>query len=79
MNNKPSAKLIILILLFTLIYPLVPAQASAPAESSSSGTKCFAQFEQCANSVRVSFLGSFFDFMDCELELARCIKEAIKG
>jgi len=38
---------------------------------------CFKEFENCMGNVRTSFLGGFIDALDCELDLASCIRHKI--
>ncbi|MGB9907673.1 MAG: hypothetical protein ACPLRR_09860 [Candidatus Saccharicenans sp.] len=80
MKNQALIKSVAVVVLFMALVSLVPSVAAAVDSSSSgdSSTKCFAQFEKCMNSTRIGILKSFIDALDCELELAACIKNALK-
>lgn len=80
MKNRTLIKSAAAVLLFIAVFSLVPAVAKASAASGADdpSNKCFAQFEKCMNEVRVGFLKAFIDALDCELQLAACIKNALK-
>lgn len=73
-RNTLTKLVVISLLLITTLTLLTPGIRAAEQSAS---TKCFAQFEKCLNEVRVGFLSSFIDGLDCELELAACIKKAL--
>ncbi|MFW6135077.1 MAG: hypothetical protein ACOC5R_05825 [Elusimicrobiota bacterium] len=68
MKSKLISFLVVILLLFGLTATPSLLQAG-----------CFKDFENCMNSVRTSFLGGFIDALDCELDLAACIRKAIIG
>ncbi|MBC7362350.1 MAG: hypothetical protein H5U06_08730 [Candidatus Aminicenantes bacterium] len=73
MTRNTLTKLIVISLILISALSLLPNGIQAAEQSS----KCFAQFEKCMNEVRVGFFSSFIDALDCELELAACIKKAL--
>lgn len=75
MTRNTLTKLIVISLVLISALSLLPPGIQAAEQSSS--TKCFAQFEKCLNEARVGFLKAFIDGLDCELELAACIKNAL--
>lgn len=71
MKSNTPKKLLVITLLFAAIFALLPGITQAAK------VDCFAQFERCINQdVRTSFFKGFFDFMDCEVSLAACLKQA---
>jgi hypothetical protein len=69
MTKNTLTKLIVITLVLISALSLLPTGAQA--------AKCFAQYEKCLNEARTSFFGAFIDGLDCELELAACIKQAL--
>ncbi|MGB4704156.1 MAG: hypothetical protein WBI18_03655 [Candidatus Saccharicenans sp.] len=81
MRNNTKIKAVTLLVIFALVFGLVPAISLAAVTTSvpaSTDTDCFKKFEECVNNVRTSFPGSTFDFLDCELALIKCIKSQLK-
>jgi hypothetical protein len=69
MKNNTSKKLLVITLLFAAFFALLPGVTQAAK------VNCFAEFERCINEdVRTSIFKGFFDFLDCEVSLAACLK-----
>lgn len=66
MKGKVFSSLVVILLLVVLTVTPTFLQAG-----------CFSDFEECMNNVRTSFLGGFIDGLDCELDLAACIKNKL--
>ncbi|MDI6846211.1 MAG: hypothetical protein QME28_08755 [Candidatus Saccharicenans sp.] len=80
MRNNTKIKAVTLLVVFAMVFGLVPAISLAAVTTylpAGTETDCFKKFEQCVNNVRTSFPGSTIDFLDCELALIKCIKDII--
>ncbi len=81
MRNNTKIKAVTLLVIFALVFGLMPAISLAAVNSGAvpvTRTDCFKQFADCIENVRTTFWGATVDFLDCELALINCLKNVVK-